>query len=91
MSENIKIKEATQNPPGQAVGVERSVSEFAQNIKRLIPPLAYKLSITWYRLAEKSYTYHHGSLPGSNKTKRLRKKRRDKVLDWFTDNLKCDR
>lgn len=91
MNENAEIKDTGNNAQNQAVGVERSVSEFAQNIKRLIPPLARKLSMTWYRLVEKSYVYHHGSLPGSNKTKRLRKKRRDKVLNWFTDNLKCDR
>jgi hypothetical protein len=45
----------------------------------------------WYKMAEKSYRQHHGKLPGSDKTKRLRKKRKKKVLERFTGQISIGR
>lgn len=41
------------------------------------------LTESWCAAAEKKYLEYHRKLPGSNKTKRLRKKRRDVTLRWF--------
>lgn len=37
----------------------------------------------FYKMAESLYKKQHGKLPGSNRTKRLRKKRKKIVLSWF--------
>lgn len=37
----------------------------------------------WYSMSENEYRRVNGNLPGSNRTSRLRKKRRKAVLDWF--------
>lgn len=40
-----------------------------------------------YRAAQRAYVEAHGCLPASDRTARLRKKRRKIVLDWFTTEL----
>ena len=49
-------------------------------------------SVDWlgeaiYKLAETMYLENHKRLPGSLRTRRLRKKRRSRVLGWFVKNL----
>src|SRR5690606_25236474 len=41
----------------------------------------------WCSAAESEYLRHHRRLPGSNRTARLRKKRRAKVLAWFNHRI----
>ena len=36
-----------------------------------------------YSHAVEAYLVHHGSLPGSERTRRLRKKRRTRVMKWW--------
>ncbi|WP_254512880.1 hypothetical protein [Anatilimnocola floriformis] len=40
-----------------------------------------------YTLASEAYRLQVGRLPGSERTARLRKKRRSKVLDWYFEKL----
>jgi hypothetical protein len=40
------------------------------------------ISAAWYAGMESAYLAEHGRLPGSDRTARLRKKRRAKVLEW---------
>jgi len=44
-----------------------------------------------YAAAETAYLKHHATLPGSHKTKRLRKKRRTNVLNWYWQQIKLNR
>ena len=37
--------------------------------------------------AKREYLKHHKRLPGSEKTKRLRKKRRTRVLKWYWNHI----
>jgi hypothetical protein len=41
-------------------------------------------------IALRKYANHHKRLPGSNRTKRLRKKQRKTVMHWYVKNL-CDK
>lgn len=42
-----------------------------------------KLSREWAQMCESVYKKHHGKIPGSKRTKRLRKKRETAVVNWF--------
>ncbi len=39
-----------------------------------------------YQIAEREYAWRFGRPPGSNRTARLRKKRRKAVVDWWLAN-----
>ena len=41
-------------------------------------------------IALREYARHHKRLPGSNRTKRLRKKQRKAVMHWYVKGL-CDK
>lgn len=43
---------------------------------------ANQLAANWREFSERCYLQHHSRLPGSDKTARLRKKRRDIVFRW---------
>lgn len=45
------------------------------------------LSLSFYNMAERAYEANYKRLPGSNKTKRLRKKRRDMVYKWLLNDV----
>lgn len=40
-----------------------------------------------YNLVVRYYLQHHKKLPGSQKTKRMRKKQRTIVITWFNQNI----
>lgn len=42
---------------------------------------------TMFDCARVAYKMHHTRLPGSNRTARLRKKRRTKVINWYRKEL----
>lgn len=61
-----------------------SIRAFEEAIQ-LVAGTVLELSEYLYQCAEDAYLLHHRRLPGSYRTKRLRKKRRTRVLRWFTN------
>ena len=66
------------------------LAEKAKNLGSAFSTLSESMTLTcngltesWLACAEVEYLNHHKRLPGSDKTKRLRKKKRDIVLRWF--------
>lgn len=75
----------------------RSVTQAARGIRQagivlaaVARPVAFavrELADTVYDGIERAYLEEHGSLPGSERTRRLRKKRRDAVLRWWRSTM----
>jgi hypothetical protein len=59
--------------------VERAVKRLATILNRT----AVLMADFAIRAADALYLQHHDRLPGSNRTRRLKKKRRTKVIEWF--------
>lgn len=48
-----------------------------------ILPTFNRFNKAWHGLVERNYLRWHGALPGSDRTSRLRKKRRKIVMEWL--------
>lgn len=51
----------------------------------------HQFALTYYQVAQQTYKKELGRLPGSERTARLRKKRKKVVCDWFGDYLAANR
>lgn len=65
----------------------RKVAEAFRPVAEAASKAFKRFGDAFYAMAEKEYRRVNGSPPGSTKTARLRKKRRDHVLRWFTDYI----
>lgn len=65
----------------------RNVAERSEAYREATAVTLARFIDSIYRMAEREYRRHHRRLPGSERTARLRKKRRKRVLDWFADYL----
>lgn len=50
-----------------------------------------QFGLAYYQVAQHTYKQEFGRLPGSERTARLRKKRKKMVYDWFSDYLAANR
>jgi hypothetical protein len=66
--------------------VSRIKSAF-RDLSRQFAATWEQISATWYAGCEAAYLESHRRLPGSDRTARLRKKRRAKVLDWASRQI----
>lgn len=55
------------------------MSEYFQRMSYVLS----EFNLQMYIVAEVTYLQYHKRLPGSNRTTRLRKKRRNSVLNWY--------
>lgn len=79
-------------PELKALGdaINRSLKEIAERFAVAFLPFAEalkKFGEAFYTAACSEYLRSHSRLPGSDRTSRLRKKRRKVVLDWFAAEL----
>lgn len=63
-----------------------SLEELAPAIQKAADALN-KFGLAYCEIARANYRAENGKLPGSDRTKRLRKKRRTKVLEWMGDSI----
>ena len=68
-------------------GISRGVKSF----KRAYSTATKKVYRDWlYEGAKPGYLKHHARLSGSTRTKRLRKKRSDAVINWYYKNFRLE-
>lgn len=67
--------------------MESFATGFAKRLKTLNEAFI-KFGQTYYETAEKEYVKANGILPGSTRTRRLQKKRKKMVLNWFGQQLR---
>ncbi len=61
---------------------EAAMKALQCSVEEFIKHLA-KFTVEWIIQAHKTYRLHHSRLPGSTRTARLRKKRLNRVLEWY--------
>lgn len=66
-----------------AAAIEDAFCRLGNEINRCVMPALDNFGRAYYAFAERTYLGAHGTLPGSDRNARLRKKRRDAILRWF--------
>lgn len=99
MEVNRSIMDA-EFPGGWISQIPRRMHESAQRFRRAETEAALLVAAletafatatrAWYVATEQAYLEAHGTLPGSERTKRLRKKRRTMVLRWWESTSEED-
>ena len=79
--------------------IDAALTQFSRTIQVSITPVVLqaqaamvRFGTAWMNMLEGEYLQHHRNLPGSPRTARLRKKRRDALHRWFetrTNSADC--
>lgn len=74
--------------------INAALTEFSRTIQSCFTPVVdqaraamIRFGTAWMKMLEQEYLKHHRHLPGSLRTARLRKKRRDAALRWFEERM----
>lgn len=81
------VQQAMRSLQTQASRIAVAAREGMAALEYEFRPSLLALGAALYAAAEHEYRRVHGRLPGSTRTARLRKKRRDEVMRWFSAQL----